>query len=130
MIAHQLNQDNIIINTIVVDSLDFLPNLIDASIGGSIGDTVLNGQVIPKSIKIMVPDVTGFQLRLALNAKGLRTLVETVVQQGTQDIKDGWEYASIFTRQHPLILALEPALGLTSDQIDAVFILASTFNNG
>jgi hypothetical protein len=37
MRAHQI-KDGIVVNTIIVDSLDFLPNLIDAEQGGQIGD--------------------------------------------------------------------------------------------
>lgn len=45
MNAHQLDASGVIINTIVVDSLDVFPNLIEASVGGSIGDT-WNGTAI------------------------------------------------------------------------------------
>jgi hypothetical protein len=38
MRAHQLDENNVILNTINVASLDDLPNLIDASLGGQIGD--------------------------------------------------------------------------------------------
>lgn len=47
MRAHVLDQYGKIINTIVVKSLDFMPGLVDASIGGTIGDSVINGQLIP-----------------------------------------------------------------------------------
>lgn len=47
MNAHQLDADGVIINTVVVDSLDALPDLIDASIGGTIGDRVVDGVVVP-----------------------------------------------------------------------------------
>jgi hypothetical protein len=47
MNAHQLDANGVIINTIVVSSLDVFPNLIDASQGGSIGDT-WNGTTIVK----------------------------------------------------------------------------------
>jgi hypothetical protein len=39
MNAHQLDANGVIINTIVVDSLNVFPNLIDASLGGTAGDT-------------------------------------------------------------------------------------------
>lgn len=39
MNAHQLDANGVIINTIVVESLDFLPGLVDAELGGAIGDT-------------------------------------------------------------------------------------------
>ena len=47
MNAHQLDANGLILNTIVVDSLNVFPNLIDASVGGSIGDT-WNGAAIVK----------------------------------------------------------------------------------
>lgn len=49
MKAHLLNDDGVIVNTIVVDSLEDIPefNLIDASIGGSIGWSYINGKLIP-----------------------------------------------------------------------------------
>ena len=42
MNAHQLDANGVIINTIVVESLDFLPNLVEATEGG-IGWTYANG---------------------------------------------------------------------------------------
>jgi len=50
MNAHQLDDDGVIINTIVVESLDVFPSLVDASIGGQRGDSVVNGAVIPKPL--------------------------------------------------------------------------------
>ena len=47
MNAHQLDANGVILNTIVVDSLNVFPNLIDAAVGGSIGDT-WNGAAIVK----------------------------------------------------------------------------------
>ena len=49
MKAHVLNSDGLIVNTIVIDSLEDMPglNLIDASIGGSIGWLYINGELIP-----------------------------------------------------------------------------------
>ena len=47
MNAHQLDANGVIINTIVVDSLNVFPNLIDASVGGTAGDT-WNGTAIVK----------------------------------------------------------------------------------
>lgn len=46
MRAHQLNEDGVITNTVEVDSLDFMPGLVDAVIGGSIGDSIINGAVL------------------------------------------------------------------------------------
>lgn len=48
MNAHQLDGMGVIINTIVVNALTDFPNLVDASIGGSIGDSIINGAVVRK----------------------------------------------------------------------------------
>jgi|GEM_PF-4341413 len=37
MRAHVVNE-NVVVNTIIVPNLNFMPNLMDASLGGSIGD--------------------------------------------------------------------------------------------
>lgn len=48
MKAHVVEND-LIVNTIVVDSLDILPNLYDADvIGGGIGDKIIDGVLVPK----------------------------------------------------------------------------------
>lgn len=46
MQAHILNADGVILRTVIVPSLDFMPGLIDASIGGHPGDRMLNGAII------------------------------------------------------------------------------------
>jgi len=46
MNAHQLDASGVIVNTIVVESLDFMPNLIEATEGG-IGWTYANGVFTP-----------------------------------------------------------------------------------
>lgn len=51
MRAHVMNGD-VIVNTIVVDSLDVIPNLIDAAIGGKIGDSIENGVVVPAQVPV------------------------------------------------------------------------------
>ena len=48
MRAHVVDENGIIINTIIVDSRDFLPNLVDAVIGGQIGDRIDGGLVVKK----------------------------------------------------------------------------------
>jgi hypothetical protein len=63
MNAHQLDSNGLIINTIVVDSLSDFPNLVNASIGGGIGDSIINGVLVRKpavvpSLSINAPIVT------------------------------------------------------------------------
>lgn len=46
MRAALLNGINVV-NVLEVPALDFMPNLVDATNGGQIGDTYVNGQFIP-----------------------------------------------------------------------------------
>lgn len=48
MRAHVLNEQGEIVNTVEVASLDVIPGLVDASIGGQIGDSLVEGVVVPK----------------------------------------------------------------------------------
>lgn len=69
MIAHQLDANGVIVNTIVVESLDFMPNLIEATEGG-IGWTYANGVFTePTESEVIAPAVlTKEQLLEQLNA--------------------------------------------------------------
>ena len=74
------------------------------------------------------PTVTPWQIRMALNALGLRAAVESAVAGSDQNTKDAWQYATEFRRDHPLVQAIGAVLGKTSEEMDAVFELA--LNNG
>lgn len=45
MRAHQLDENNVIIGTIEVSDLNFMPGLVDASVGGTLGDKIINDVV-------------------------------------------------------------------------------------
>lgn len=70
--------------------------------------------------------VTPRQIRLALNATGLRASVEAYVAAASQDVKDSWEYSTVFERDHPLLVAAGQGLGKSEAEIDALFALAGT----
>lgn len=50
MRVHQITEDGLIINTIEVDSIPPDSGLVDADIGGGIGDSVIGGMLIPKPL--------------------------------------------------------------------------------
>lgn len=62
-----------------------------------------------------------FQGRVALSNAGLLTQVETAIQSADDKTKIAWEYAILWERMSPMILALASALGLTEAQVDNLF---------
>lgn len=66
------------------------------------------------------------QIRQALTAASLRTPVETAVAAGDQDTKDWWEFATVFERQHSMVLAMAASLGVTERQLDDLWTLAGS----
>lgn len=66
------------------------------------------------------------QIRQALTALGLRNAVETAVSTAGQDMQDWWGFTPSFDRYHPEVLAMASTLGVTSAQVDALFIRAGS----
>ncbi len=73
-----------------------------------------------------VQEVSRRQIRQALTRAELRDMVEAAVAAGDQDLKDWWEAAGVFERNHPMVIAMGDALGQTDAQLDALFALAAT----
>ena len=79
----------------------------------------------------VVPEaVTMRQARRALLGAGLLTTVNSAIAAMTGASGDAaridWEFASDVSRSQPLVLALGSTLGLTSAQLDGLFIAAAT----
>lgn len=131
MNAHQVDANGVIRNTIVVDTLDVFSNLVDASIGGNIGDSIVNGVLITAPIVISVPEqVTMRQARLALLGAGLLSMVDTTIDSLPSPTKEQarieWDYSSTVERHRGLVTSIGAALGLTEAQLDHLFITAAT----
>ncbi len=85
---------------------------------------VFTGPDIPQE---PVPErVTPRQIRLALNQLQLRQTVEQAVSSGSQDLKDWWEYALDIERNNALVIGMAGQIGITQQQLDDLFRLAST----
>lgn len=74
--------------------------------------------------------ITAKQIRLALLGAGVSLdMIESAINELPEPsrsyAKVTWEYATIFEREHPMIEGLGTQLGLTSEQIDGLFIEAS-----
>ena len=130
MNAHQLNEDGLIINTIVVDDINVFPGLVNASIGGSVGDSVINGVLVLKADPpVEVPQsVPMLSAKLALINGGHITLVNDTINAipGTDgDIARAyWESSQYVHRHNPIVLMMQGVLELSEDELDDLFIAA------
>jgi len=74
-----------------------------------------------------IPQVVSMrQARLALLEAGLLTQVSAAIQSAGEVAVIEWEYARELRRAHPLTQQLSDALGITEQQLDDLFTLAST----
>ena len=65
------------------------------------------------------------QIRQVLTAAGLRASVESMVAAGDQDLKDWWMFSTAFEREHPVLVSMALALGLSAEQVEDLFEQAS-----
>jgi hypothetical protein len=74
--------------------------------------------------------VTMRQARLALLQQGLLANIQAAIDSLDEPAKSGasieWEYSQTVERTRPFVLTLGEALGLTDDDLDALFELAAT----
>jgi len=74
-----------------------------------------------------VPEfVTPLQARKALRQANLYDTVMAWIGQQSDEVQETWEYALEIRRDNPIIADAAVALGLTEQQVDALFILAAT----
>ena len=130
MLRAHVIENGKVANTIEVEPLDVLPNLIDASLGGQIGDGWSGTDIVPAQEPIVVPvAVTMRQARLALLQAGKLSAVNAAIasMSGIQGeaARIEWEFSNEVKRSQPLVAALAPVLGMTSEQLDQLFITAA-----
>lgn len=131
MRAHII-ENGIVTNTIEVESLDFLPNLIDASHGGSIGDRYENGEFRPPEPdpEPIPQSCTRRQGRKALLRHGLLDDVEDAIAAITDPVerRDAQiEYeADTWDRGNAFLQGMWQQLGGSEEGLDDLFRLAVT----
>ncbi len=75
---------------------------------------------------IAIPQIISrFQAKAVLLQMELLDDVEALMTSASPIVKLAWENAVEFNRQSPSLLAMASALGLSSEQLDALFIEAS-----
>lgn len=71
--------------------------------------------------------VSAWQFRKALNAQGLRQQVEDAVSASQdQNVKDGWQYATEFVENDPMVVAMGTQLGKSESDMHSLFSLAES----
>ncbi|ATB03626.1 hypothetical protein VP03_12340 [Sinorhizobium meliloti] len=85
---------------------------------------------IPPTPSLHMPALTARQFRLGLVNNGLTPaqVTATIEAMPNGSAKETalieWEYATTFNREHPLIATVGAALGLSDEQIDAMWVAA------
>jgi len=72
-----------------------------------------------------LPAITARQIRLALTRAGLRDAVEAAVAASGRDMRDWWEYSTDLHRDNPMVAQMAGALGVTAEQVDAIWELGA-----
>lgn len=73
-----------------------------------------------------IVSVDAGQIRRALTRVGLRAPLEAAIANGTQDLKDYYQYSNMFVRTHPLVIEMGATLGASSNDLDNLWLLAAT----
>lgn len=109
----------------VIESSDMIElQSLDASL---LGSTYADGVFTPPPPPSNVPkSITMRQARLALFTAGLLNSVTTAINALQSPQKEAaqieWEYSNEVQRHNGFVATLGPALGLSEEQIDALFI--------
>lgn len=135
MRAHVINESGLIENTIMVDELG--EGMIDAAIGGEIGDSYIDGVIVKKSIPtpepvVVVPQsVTRKQARLALLAAGhfyaVHDGIESLEEPIRTEAKINWDDSDTYARDNPFVAMMAQMLGLSNSDVDDLFVAAAKF---
>lgn len=66
------------------------------------------------------------QFRQAMRKLGLFASAKAFIEAGDEEIQEAWEYAVGFRRMDVFVVDLAAGIGMTDEQLDAVFDLAVT----
>jgi len=84
-------------------------------------------QAFDPSAPAVPQEVTALQARRALRAAGLYDTVKAAVDAAPDpDVRDSWEYATVWHREAAWIGILGAQLDLSPEQIDALFVQATS----
>lgn len=87
-------------------------------------DEAIAKEVAKRKEELKVKVITPLQAKLQLHAMGLFDEVEAMVA-ADRGVQLYWECALEIQREHPTLMAIATQLGLTSEQLDEMFMEAS-----
>ncbi len=88
-------------------------------------DETIEKEVDKRKEELKVKSITPRQIRLQLNALGLRQQVEDWVATQPVGIKDWWEFSSSCERNNQILIDAATHFDFTSEQLDKLFMEAS-----
>ena len=120
-------KDGVVINIIEAEpGFEMAGHTLVESATAGPGDTYSNGVFTkPATIDPVPSEVSDLQARLALIAIGKMDAVDQAVAAADAATRAWYDRAIIWRRDSPMIAALAPVVGLTSDQIDELFRAAA-----
>ena len=130
MRAHVI-ENGVVVNTVEVESLDALPGLVAAQGGEGIGWLYdgISFTSPPQPTPLVPQEVTMRQARLALLENNLLVNVQPAINSLPEPDKTKaqieWEYSNALQRNNPFVSTLGAALGLSSQDLDDLFIQAA-----
>lgn len=73
----------------------------------------------------IISSISPRQARLALLNAGLLDKVENAIKAGPRSVQIEWEFGLEVRRDHQMVAHMQASLGMTSEQVDALFRSAS-----
>jgi hypothetical protein len=98
----------------------------------SVLQALCDGTELPPLPPRVPREIANWRARAVLEIAGLLPAVEAVIAAMTGPeaiiVRHAWQSAAPLARRGPTVAALAPALGLTADQVDAMFIQAESLS--
>lgn len=125
MRAHII-EGGVVTNTIEVETLDLLPNLVVSSPGVGIGWLYKDGVFTepPAALEALPESISMRQCRLQLLEMGVLSSVNTSISTMPEAAQIEWEYGTEIRLDNPLILPMSELLSWTKEDIDNYFLAA------
>lgn len=133
MIAVQVDENNIVINRVVVDNINDLPNLIAAGDNAVIGATYDPQQEtfsLPDPVIEVPAAVTMAAGKIAMERAEVLSTIDTAINALGGESLMWWNNAAIIKRNFPLVETMRVSQGWTQSYVDQLFITANEIDLG